>query len=158
MLLAIGNDGQFGRFCQAVGKPQWSVDARFASPFGRVQNRVALIALMEEVTRERTTAQWIALFEDKAVPCGPINDIGHAFDDPQVKARGLAISQPRSPSAMAQDGIQAIRGVASPLRLIDTPPSLRYPPPALGEHTDAVLAELGLDSAAIAALHRAGVV
>ena len=158
MLLAIGNDGQFKRFCQAVGKPEWSADARFAGMSGRVQNRAALIPLMEAVTRERSTAQWIKLLEDKAVPCGPINDLAVAFDDEQVKARGLAISQPRSPELVAQDGISAIRGVASPLRLVDTPPTLRYAPPALGQHTDEVLAELGLDPAAIAALRAAGVV
>ena len=158
MLLAIGNDGQFKRFCQAVGKPEWSADARFAGMSGRVQNRAVLIPLMEAVTRERSTAQWINLLEDKAVPCGPINDIAVAFDDEQVKARGLAISQPRSPELVAQDGISAIRGVASPLRLVDTPPTLRYAPPALGQHTDEVLAELGLDPAAITALRDARVV
>ena len=158
MLLAIGNDGQFKRFCQAVGKPEWSADARFAGMSGRVQNRAALIPLMEAVTRERSTAQWIKLLEDKAVPCGPINDLAVAFDDEQVKARGLAISQPRSPELVAQDGISAIRGVASPLRLVDTPPTLRYAPPALGQHTDEVLAELGLDPAAITALRDARVV
>ena len=158
MLLAIGNDGQFKRFCQAVGKPEWSADARFAGMSGRVQNRAVLIPLMEAVTRERSTAQWINLLEDKAVPCGPINDLALAFDDPQVKARGLAISQPRSPELVAQDGISAIRGVASPLRLVDTPPTLRYAPPALGQHTDEVLAELGLDPAGIAALRATGVV
>ena len=158
MLLAIGNDGQFRRFCDAVGKPEWSADARFAGMAGRVQNRALLIPLMETVTCERSTAQWIALLGDKAVPCGPINDIGRAFDDAQVKARGLAITQLRSPAVVAQDGIAAIRGVASPLRLMDTPPTLRQAPPALGEHTDEVLGELGLDAAAIAALRAAGVV
>ena len=158
MLLAIGNDGQFARFCHAASKPEWGADARFAGMAGRVQNRSALIALMEQVTRERSTAQWIKLLEDKAVPCGPINDVGMAFDDVQVKARGLVVSQPRAPGVMAQDGIAAIRSVASPLRLQDTPPTLRYAAPALGEHTDALLAELGLDAGAIAALRAAGVV
>ena len=158
MLLAIGNDGQFHRFCQAVGKPEWSADARFTSNTNRVTHRAALIPLMEVVTRQRSTAQWISLLGDKAVPCGPINDIGLAFGDAQVKARGLAISQPRAPELVAQDGITAIRGVASPLRLMDTPPTLRHAPPALGQHTNEVLAELGLDAAGIAALRIAGVV
>ncbi len=158
MLLAIGNDGQFSRFCQAAGKPEWSADARFAGMAGRVKNRDALIPLMEEVTRTRSTAEWIALLEDKAVPCGPINDIGHAFGDAQVKARGLVVRQARAPHLVAADGIEAIRSVASPLRLLDTPPSLRYAPPALGEHTGEVLAELGLAAPAIAALRAAGVV
>ena len=158
MLLAIGNDGQFSRFCHAAGKPEWSQDARFKGMAGRVTHRVALIALMEEVTRTRTTAAWIALLEDKAVPCGPINHIGEAFDDPQVQARGLAVSQARAPDLAARDGITAVRSVASPMRLVDTPPVLRRPPPALGEHTDELLAELGLDAAAVAALRAAGVV
>ena len=158
MLLAIGNDGQFSRFCQAAGKPEWSQDARFKGMASRVRNREGLVALMEEVTRTRTTAQWIALLEDKAVPCGPINHLGQAFADPQVQARHLVVEQPRAPHLVAQDGIAAVRGVASPMRLVDTPPVLRRPPPALGEHTDEVLGELGLDAAAIAALRASGVV
>jgi crotonobetainyl-CoA:carnitine CoA-transferase CaiB-like acyl-CoA transferase len=99
-------------------------------------HREALVALMEEVTRTRTTAQWIALLEDKAVPCGPINHIGQAFADPQVQARQLVVEQPRAAHLVAQDGIAAVRGVASPMRLVDTPPVLRRPPPALGDrHT-----------------------
>jgi crotonobetainyl-CoA:carnitine CoA-transferase CaiB-like acyl-CoA transferase len=93
MLLAIGNDGQFARFCHAVDKPEWSADPRFATMGGRVKNRTELIPAMETVTRTRTTAQWIKLLEDKAVPCGPINDIGQAFADSQVKARGLVVNQ-----------------------------------------------------------------
>src|SRR5690606_28215076 len=81
MLLAIGNNGQFARFCEAAGKPEWAADERFASNSLRVKHRDALIPLMETVTRTRTTAEWIGLLEDKAVPCGPINDIGQAFAD-----------------------------------------------------------------------------
>ena len=158
MLLAIGNDGQFSRFCHAVGKPEWSADPRFAGMAGRVTHRTELVALMQEVTRTRDTAQWIALFEDKAVPCGPINDLAGAFADAQVLARGLAVEQACTPARAQRDGIAAIRSVASPLRLGDTPPVLRRAPPALGEHTDEVLAELGLAPAAIAALRSGGVV
>jgi formyl-CoA transferase len=154
MLLAIGNDGQFQRFCAAAGQPEWAQDARFATNTLRVQHRAALIPAMEAVTRTRSTADWIALLEDKAVPCGPINTIAQAFDDAQVKARGLRVDLPRS----AGDGIAQVSTVASPLRLARNPPVLRHAPPALGQHTDEVLAELGLDSARIAALRAAGVV
>ena len=154
MLLAIGNNGQFTRFCEAAGRPEWAQDARFASNTLRVKHREVLIPAMEALTRTRSTADWITLLEDKAVPCGPINDIGQAFDDAQVKARGLATTLPRD----AGDGIAAITGVASPLRLTATPPVLRRAPPALGQHTDEVLAELGLSPAEIAALRGRGVV
>ena len=158
MLLAIGNDGQFARFCEAAGQPQWAQDARYASNTLRVTHRETLIAAMQAVTRTRTTAQWIALLEDKAVPCGPINTIGQAFADAQVQARSLVINQPLALVNTTNKAIQSIATVASPLRLVDTPPVVQRPPPALGEHTDAVLAGLGLDAAAIAALHHQGVV
>ena len=148
MLLAIGNDGQFQRFCAAAGQPDWANDPRYTTNTLRVQHRTELIPMMEAVTRTRSTAAWIALLEDKAVPCGPINTIAQAFDDAQVKARGLRVELPRS----AGDGIRTIAGVASPLRLSANPPVLRNAPPALGQHTDEVLAELGLNTQAIAAL------
>jgi formyl-CoA transferase len=154
MLLAIGNNGQFARFCEAGGHPEWASDARFATNTLRVKHRGVLIPMMEELTRTRTTAAWVTLLEDKAVPCGPINDIAQAFDDAQVKARGLAVTLPRD----AGDGIASITGVASPLRLSATPPVLRHAPPALGQHTREVLAEMGVDTARFDALRAAGVV
>jgi crotonobetainyl-CoA:carnitine CoA-transferase CaiB-like acyl-CoA transferase len=154
MLLAIGNNGQFARFCEAAGHPEWAADARFATNTLRVKHRGVLIPMMEELTRTRTTADWVALLEDKAVPCGPINDIAQAFDDAQVKSRGLAVTLPRD----AGDGIESITGVASPLRLTATPPVLRHAPPALGQHTREVLAEFGIDAARFDTLRAAGVV
>jgi crotonobetainyl-CoA:carnitine CoA-transferase CaiB-like acyl-CoA transferase len=158
MLLAIGNDGQFARFCHAVDKPEWSADPRFATMGGRNTNRGELIPAMETVTRTRTTAAWIKLLEDKAVPCGPINDIGQAFADEQVKARGLEVKQPVVGVFAANNAIKNISSVASPLRLTATPPVLLRAPPALGEHTDEVLREMGLSAEAIKALRVSGVV
>ncbi len=148
VLLAIGNDGQFTRFCAAVDRQDWALDERFATNTVRVQNRAALLALMEPLMRERGTQEWITLLEDKAVPCGPINTVAQAFDDPQVRARGLRVDLPRA----AGDGGPAVATVANPMRLSGTPVSYRQAPPALGQHTEEVLGELGLDSAAITAL------
>lgn len=158
MLLAIGNDGQFARFCQAAGHPAWATDARYASNTLRVKHRGDLIPAIEAVTRTRSTADWIALLEDKAVPCGAINNIGQAFADAQVLSRGLKLSQPLSPATTGKSNIGSIASVASPLRLGATPPVLRRAPPMLGEHTDEVLAELGLAAEAVAGLRVQGVV
>ena len=154
MMLAIGNNGQFVRFCEAAGQPDLARDERFVTNTLRVQHRDNLISLMETITQTRTTAEWIAMLEDKAVPCGAINNIAQAFDDAQVQARGLAVSLPRD----AGDGVERIVGVASPLRLSATPPVLRYAPPALGQHTEEVLTELGLATAQIAQLRSAQVI
>ena len=163
MLLAIGNDGQFSRFAQAVGKPEWASDLRFATTSERNKNRTALIPAMQEVTCTQTTAYWIALFDDKAVPCGPINDLAQSFADEQVMHREIWVKQagqsslPPQPSA-ASAIVPHIATVASPLRLVDTPPVLRRAPPAMGQHTDEVLAGLGFDATQVNALRQAGVV
>jgi crotonobetainyl-CoA:carnitine CoA-transferase CaiB-like acyl-CoA transferase len=158
MLLAVGNDGQFARFCEAAGMADLAQDERFKTNTLRVHNRDALLPLIENVTRSRSTADWVTLLEDKAVPCGPINDIGQAFADEQVKARKLWVNQPVAQSNHSQAAIESIATVASPLRLLDTPPVLRNAPPTLGEHTDEVLTALGLDAARIAALREAKVI
>ena len=158
MLLAIGNDGQFSRFSHAVGKPEWAADARFATTAARNNHRSELIPAMMEVTRTRTTADWVALLGDKAVPCGPINNIAEAFAEPQAQSRNLVVNQAVAQESFAPAAIKNIATVASPLRLVDTPPVLNRAPPALGQHTHEVLQGLGLDAAAIAALRARGVV
>lgn len=158
MLLAIGNDGQFARFCQAAGQSQWASDARFVTNALRVGHRHELVPMIETVTRQRTTDQWIALLQDKAVPCGPINTLNQAFQDPQVQHRHLVLNQSCDSAEYAQTAINSIATVASPLRLSSTPPVLRRAPPALGAHTAEVLSEQGLNTSAIAALRSAGVI
>lgn len=132
MIIAVGNDGQFARLCQALAHPEWATDARFCSNAARVAHRAALIALLHAATVRQPTAHWVALLETAGVPCGPINDIGQVFDDPQVRARGMRVELPH-PLA----GTVAL--VASPLRLSATPVQYRHPPPLLGQHTGEVL-------------------
>lgn len=158
MLLAVGNDGQFARFCEVADHPEWAHDPRFALSVERVHHRTELVALMQAVTRTRSTGEWIAALEHHAVPCGPVNNIGQAFADTQVNDRGLRVSQEASAAAAAQTGVTSIDTVASPLRLMDNPPVLHHAPPALGEHTDEVLAELGLNAEQVAELKKAAVV
>jgi crotonobetainyl-CoA:carnitine CoA-transferase CaiB-like acyl-CoA transferase len=146
VLLAIGNDGQFARFCAAVQQPTVAQDARFATNTVRVQHRSALLAWMEPLMQTRTTANWIALLEDKAVPCGPINTVAQAFADPQVLARGIEQVLPTAAGALP------MKTVASPVRLSATPVQYRSAPPALGQHTDEVLQQMGLSEDEVAHL------
>lgn len=154
VLLAIGNDGQFARFCEAAGV-EWHKDTKFTTNASRVINRVEMVALMSALTSSRTTIDWITLLESRAVPCGPINNIAQAFGDPHVRARGLRVEQDRYPEGQVPEGefINRVASTASPLRLSDTPPTLRYAPPALGQHTTEVLRDvLKLDASQLQAL------
>lgn len=151
MILAIGNDGQFARFCEVAGRPELAADARFATNRARVENRAELIPLLNEITATRTTAEWIAQLEARAVPCGPINGLAEVFADPQVQARGLAVKMPHPEAG-------EVPLVASPIRLSKTPVEYRRAPPLVGEHTDEILADLGVDAAGIAGLRERGVV
>ena len=158
MLLAIGNDGQFARFSQVADHPEWAVDTRFATNTQRVLHRDELTQLLQTEIRKRTTADWIALLEHHAVPCGPINTVAQAFEDAQVQARQLVVTQDVAPAVAAKTHTASIASVASPLRLLGTPTVLNRAPPALGEHTNEVLAALGLDAKAIQSLHDKAVV
>jgi len=143
MILAIGNDGQFARFCHAVGCAEWAADERFATNAARLAHREELIPLLREVTAQRGTRDWIALLEQHAVPCGPINTVADVFADEQVRARGMQI-------AMEHPQAGSVPLVASPMRLSDTPVQYRAAPPQLGQHTREVLHErLGLSPQAI---------
>jgi len=134
LILAIGNDGQFARFSQVAGHPEWASDARFATNPARVAHRAELIPLLRQATVQRTTAEWISLLEAAGVPCGPVNTIEQVFADPQVCARGLRVEVPHPESGV-------VPLVANPMRLSATPVSYRMPPPGLGQHTDEVLAD-----------------
>ena len=152
MILAVGNDSQFARFCAIAGQPQLAEDARYQTNAGRVHNRDTLIPALRQLTVMRRTQEWIAALEAAAVPCGPINDLAQVFADPQVRARGMQISMPHPRGG-------DIPLVASPMRLSQTPVEYRLPPPLLGEHTRAVLQDLlGLDDESLARLGRDGII
>ena len=150
-ILTVGNDGQFRKFAEVAGQPQWADDPRFATNKLRVANRAVLIPLIRQATVFKTTSEWVLQLEQAGVPCGPINDLAQMFADPQVKARGLAIEMPHVLAGMVPQ-------VASPIRLSETPVEYRSAPPLLGEHTLEVLQRvLGLDADAVAAFKEAGV-
>ena len=153
IIIAANNDGQFERFCRAAGTPELLEDPDFASNALRVQNRDRLIPLIEAVTRTRGTDAWMEALEAAGVPCAPVNTIDRVFADPQVEARGMQI---RMPHPLADEDV---RLVGSPIRLSRTPVGYRRAPPALGQHTDEVLAEvLEMDESERAALREDGVI
>lgn len=151
VVVAVGNDAQFARLCEVAGAPDLARDARFATNAGRVEHRAALVALLAPVLAGRTSQDWIAALEAAGVPCGPIHDIAHAFEDPHVRHRDVRVEVPHPLAG-------TVPLVASPIRLSRTPVH-HGRPPLLGEHTGEVLTEvLGMESEEIEALRRQGVV
>ncbi|MDQ2802822.1 MAG: CoA transferase, partial [Pseudomonadota bacterium] len=153
VVLSVGNDPTFKRFCEAFELGYLLSDPRFATNAERVRNRQLVTDTLTPVMRAHSTAWWIEQLEAVGVGCGPINQLSQVFADPQVQARGMVV---RMPHAAAPAGVDVI---ANPVRLSETPAEYRLPPPMLGEHTDNVLSErLGLDAAALAGLRERGVI
>ena len=151
IIVAVGNDGQFTRLCEIAGAPELATDPRFATNPARVKHRSILVPLLAERIGRKPMHFWSEALEAAGVPCGPINDIAQVFDDPQVQHRGMRIELPHPTAGK-------VPLVASPIKLSRTPVEHRAAPPLLGQHTDEVLAGIGLDEQAIAALRAQGVV
>ena len=152
LILAVGNDGQYAKFCAVAGHPELATDPRYVRNQDRVRNRAELVPLLQDIMRTRTKAAWLAALEQAKVPCGAINNIAEVFDDPQVRERGMVTTwnHPVNPE---------LHLVASPIRLSATPVRTDRPPPLLGEQTDEVLRTLlGYSEARIAALREEGVI
>jgi formyl-CoA transferase len=149
VVIAVGNDGQFVKFCEVAGCP--ALAHAYPRNAERVRNRGAVIAQLEPLVRARPVAFWTRELEAAGVPCGPINDIAQALADPQVAARGLRIDLPH-PLA------DVVPLVANPIKFSATPPAYDRAPPTLGQHTDEVLGELGVAPAEIERLRSRGVV
>jgi crotonobetainyl-CoA:carnitine CoA-transferase CaiB-like acyl-CoA transferase len=152
LMLAVGNDGQFLRFCEAAGRPDVAADARYATNQSRVAHRGELVPLVQEVLRSRNTSEWLQALRAANVPCGPINDLAQVFAEPQVRHRGMRIDLPHPTAG-------TVPGVRNPAVFSRTALEYRKAPPMLGADTDSVLAErLGLDAARRAELRNLGAI
>jgi crotonobetainyl-CoA:carnitine CoA-transferase CaiB-like acyl-CoA transferase len=148
IVVAVGNDGQWQQYCAAIDRPDLAADPRWAKVTGRITGRQDLVPELARTMLTRTQAEWIERLEARGVPCGPINDYQQVFEDPQVRHRKLRVDVQRP------DG-SPVATIASPLRLQQTPPVYDRAPPALGDCTEEVLADLLGFSAEDIARHRA---
>ena len=154
VILAIGNDGQFRKWCGFAGADALAADPRFATNSLRVQHRRELYELMPAYVRAKTTQEWVDGLAGLGVPCGPVNSLDQVFADPQVRARQMRIDVSH-PSAAAG----TVPLVANPIKMSRTPPGYRHSPPTLGQHTDEVLSDLlALNAAERAELRKTGAI
>ena len=154
MVLSVGNDPTFKRFCDNTGLSHLLEDERFATNAARVANRQLVTDTLTPVMKTKTTTEWVDLLETLKIGCGPINTLEQVFADPQVVARGAVVEMPHS---QATSG--SVKVIANPVRLSETPADYRITAPLLGEHTEGVLSEiLGLSEAEIAGLREKGIV
>jgi crotonobetainyl-CoA:carnitine CoA-transferase CaiB-like acyl-CoA transferase len=152
MMLSVGNDGQFARFCAAAGRPELASDPRYATNQARVANRMELVPKVQDLLRSRGTSSWLERLRAASVPCGPINDLAQVFAEPQVRHRGMRIDLPHPTAG-------SVPGVRNPALFSRTPLEYRRAPPELGADTEAVLREkLGLEPVRLDALRRMGVI
>ena len=152
LILGAGNDSQWASFCSAAERRDLASDPRFRTMPDRIRNRDALIPVIQDIMKTRGNHDWIARLEAANVPCGPINSYKEVFEDPQVRHRGLRVEMPHPLAG-------SIAGVASPMRMSETPVTYDAPPPLLGQHTREVLSGvLGKSDAEIERLREAGAI
>lgn len=152
IIIAIGNDFQFGKFCQAAGEADLARDPRFITNADRVRHRAPMVVEMQRLALRHTTQAWLDLLGPLGVPCGPINDMAQTFAHPQVRHRGMQVR-------MQHPHAGHVPLVANPIRYTERPLEYHRAPPLLGEHSEEVLGELlGMAPHDIAALRREGVV
>ncbi len=152
IILAVGNDAQFSRFCDLCGKPSVAGDERFVTNSNRVKNRQQLVPMVSEWMARESSEWWLASLNERGIPCGPFNSIEQVFDDPQVQFRQMQ-RKLKHPTA------GEVPTVANPISFSETPIDYAMAPPLLGQHTDEVLRDLlNKDDQQITALRRDGVI
>ncbi len=153
MVLSIGNDPTFKRFCDEFDLSHLLADARFATNAARVANRQLVTDTLTPTMRTHPTGWWVDRLEQLKIGCGPINTLAQVFADPHVQARGVVVEMPHA--SLAEGTIKVI---ANPVRLSESPADYRLPPPLLGQHTDEVLGKLGLAAVELERLREKGVI
>ncbi len=151
IVLSVGNDATFARFCTTFGHEHLLADARYVTNAARVANRALVTETFAAIMRTQTTGWWVERLEAASIGCGPINTVAQAFADPQVRARETVVR-------MVRDDGSEVQVVANPVRLSATPVQYRLAPPTLGQHSDEVLDELGFSASEIARLRQDGIV
>ena len=151
VVLAVGNDGQYAKMCQALGHPELATDPRYIKNADRVCNKEVLLPLIEEIFKNWKRADLVAAMDAVGVPCGPINSIDEVFEIPQVKHRGMKMEMPHPASG-------TVPLVASPMKFTENKVEYRMAPPMLGADSDDILRDLGLADGEIAKLREQGVV
>jgi crotonobetainyl-CoA:carnitine CoA-transferase CaiB-like acyl-CoA transferase len=147
MALAVGNDSQFAKCAVVLGHAEWAQDPRFVTNRARVENRSVIDTLIGEALAEDTADSWVAKLKAAGVPCGRINTVAQALDDPHTAARRMV-------ETVSHPTIGDLKMLGIPFKFSDTPARVGRAPPTLGQHTAEVLGELGLDAAAIEKLRQ----
>jgi len=151
VVLAVGNDGQYAKMCQALKRPELATDPRYAKNADRVRNKDELMPLIAQIFATWKRAPLVEAMEQAGVPCGPINTVLEVFADTQVKARGMKFDLPHPQSG-------SVPQVKNPINFTDAAIEYDSAPPLLGQHSDEILHELGMNDAEIAKLRSNGVV
>ena len=151
IVVAVGSERQWPRFCAALGMPDLALDTRFQSNEGRVRNRAELRPILSQRFAERMSGEWLAALDEAEIPAGPINDVIGAFADRQAQAREMTVD-------VEHPVLGTVRQVGLPIELSATPATIRTAPPMLGEHSVEILRELGYDGHRIEELFATGVI
>jgi crotonobetainyl-CoA:carnitine CoA-transferase CaiB-like acyl-CoA transferase len=152
IILAIGNDAQFERFCRLSGRDELAIDARFCSNSDRVKYRDVLVPQVAAIMLQKSSADWLVALNAEGIPCGPINDIEQVFADPQVQHRGLQME-------LDHPDAGKVASVANPIKMSLTPVQYDRAPPLLGQHTGEVLTRLlGLDAQEVSRLQQDNII
>ena len=151
-VLAVGNDKLWADLCREIGKPEWAKDPRFKTNPDRLRNRSELVSLLGEVFKKNTAAYWLDLAQKAGVPAGPILTVSQVLSDPHVIAREMVTEIPNHRTG------KKLKLLGTPVKFSETKPSIRSPPPSLGEHTSQILSELGYTEADVAELRNKGVI